>query len=86
MLSLFASLENSLCQMCCNNCIEDEFHFIFVSTAYTDLRNIYIPENQHLANIVKFSKLLNSNDTHILMNCTMYVKLTLKYRSVTASC
>ena len=31
------SLENKICQMCSNNCIEDEFHFIFVCTAYTDL-------------------------------------------------
>ena len=72
-----SSLENKICEMCSNNCIEDEFHFIFVCTAYTDFRNIYIPKYQHLANIVTFCKILNSNDTHFLMNCIMYVKLAL---------
>ena len=36
-----SSLENKIRQMSSNNCIEDEFHFIFVCTAFTDLRNIY---------------------------------------------
>ena len=60
----------------CKNCnvLEDEFHFLFECSLYTDLRKMYISRYywRH-PNMMKFIQLLNSNHTKTLKNLSVYI-------------
>ena len=65
----------------CENCIEDEFHFVMTCPVYSEVRMKYIP-NVYLtnANEESFYSLMSSSDRQIIRNIAMYIFYAFKER------
>lgn len=68
---------------CCTTCqqLEDEFHFVFGCSRYTDLRNTFIPRYyRRRPNMFKLIEMFSSNSKRIQRNLSLYVFKAFKVR------
>lgn len=67
--------ENRLCNICKDD-IGDEYHYILCCKAFTNYRNIYIPEFfRTKPNTIKFFTLFNTKDIHLLKSLCRFIKI-----------
>ena len=72
------------CQFC--DTLEDEFHFLFECTMFTELRKQYIkPYFWKRPNIIKFTKLLCSENKTTVINMSMYICKSFELRDINMS-
>ena len=63
-----------LCTLCNNSHIEDEYHFITICSAYSQLREKYIrPYYYRRPSVYKFTLLMRSTNSTILKNLGKFV-------------
>lgn len=74
--------DKRICQLCCNNEVEDELHFLLVCPVYANIRDKYsILETVQTAVGIKFIELLTSTDTTVLLNVSKYLSEAFDMRS-----
>ena len=62
------------CQICNSDDLEDEYHFVLICAAYTDLRLKYIPVYyRHRPSVDKFIRLMNTLKPRLIRNLSYYV-------------
>ena len=62
------------CQICNSDDLEDEYHFVLICAAYTDLRLKYIPVYyRHRPSVDKFTRLMNTLKPRLIRNLSYYV-------------
>ena len=70
------------CNICGNNDIEDEFHFVLICPTYRDLREQYIPLFYwRRAGMFKFVNLLNTTKKQLLHKLAIYIIKANKVRN-----
>ena len=72
---------NRTCHICNNNCLGDEFHFIFECSdnRLVHLRNRYISDVYCINhNILKFNGLMNCKNTNVIIGLAKYIKEGMK--------
>ena len=63
-----------LCKACHRNLIENEYHFLLICTAYSELRKKYLKTYYYTwPNLQKFSNLLMSKNVKELLNLSKYI-------------
>ena len=68
------------CRIC--NTLEDEFHFLFECSLYSDIRKIYIkPHFWRYPNMIKFIELMKSDDTTTIRKLANYVHKSFEIRN-----
>ena len=71
---------NRLCRHC-QEAIEDEYHFLRVCKAYSDLRNKHLPRTYIIGpNYNKFNILMASENEPIVMSIAMYLYCAFRLR------
>ena len=64
-----------ICNQCNKNEVEDEFHFILICPAYSDIRNRFIrPYYRNRPSMYKLVQLLKSSNKTILKNLAKFLK------------
>ena len=62
------------CSRCGLDCVENEFHFLLVCKAFTDLRNQYFhPRYHNYPSLTSNVNLMNSESYHTLSNLAKYI-------------
>ena len=65
---------NNLCEKCSAVYVENEFHILFRCSAYSALRQAYIPSNYILEpSIAKLHKLLSTNNKQTMNQVTEFI-------------
>lgn len=69
---------NRLCPFC-QNCIGDEYHYLFICKKFTEVRNKYVPEYfLKYPSHEKFHQLLSICNTKLLTRISIFVSLLFK--------
>ncbi len=72
---------NRKCIVCPKDELEDEYHFVLICPAYSNLRTKYVkPYYYKRPNMYKFVQLLNSDNTTTLKHLAVYCKNAFKLR------
>ena len=62
------------CSLCSMNVVEDEYHFLLICPAYTDLRKSYLPRYYcRRPSLNKFIKLLNEDHNSMIKKLARFV-------------
>ena len=65
---------DNLCEKCSGIFVENEYHYLFRYSAYTEYRVIHIPERYRLdPSIKKLNELLQTNDTHLICSIIKFI-------------
>ena len=64
------------CPLCNSNDVGDEFHYVFICSAFSTERRKFIPNRlSKFPNSIKFHELFNSSDPKILLNLARFVAI-----------
>ena len=79
--------EQRLCQLCNLHEVENEFHFLLICPALSELRLSYIPAYYcNFPSMSKFVSLLNSNELSVIINLSKFVYFGFKkHKTLTAN-
>ena len=62
------------CSLCSMNVVEDEYHFLLICPAYTDLRKNCLPRYYcRWPTLNKFTKLLNTDQNSVIKKLAKFV-------------
>ena len=65
---------DNLCEKCPGIFVENEYHYLFRCSAYTEYRVIHIPDRYRLdPSIKKLNELLQTNDTHLISSIIKFI-------------
>ena len=66
----------------CEECLEDEFHFVLICPLYSEVRSKYIKENYVLnATFDKFCNLMSTSNANTIRNLAMYLYYAFEVRN-----
>ena len=67
------------CLKCNDNSLDDEFHYLYECSVFKPERLIFLEEYYYKRpNVIKFNKLMNSDDPQILIKLSIFVNTIMK--------
>ena len=76
---LGTSRADRICELCFNNKIGDEYHYLIECSYFSDARQVYLPRSLLARpNTDTFRRLMCSSDTQELFKIAKYCKIVLK--------
>ena len=74
--------DSRLCSLCTLGLVEDEYHLMFICPTYHHFRETYLPEHLYtFPSRAKFSFLMSSRNSVILINLSKFLFYSLKLRN-----